>query len=469
MLTLHEEELLHPWTGDWTGMQERRVIRVLTTYSKTFYFVDKGTQRGATYDRLMDFERYLNLKLAKEKKLAQRHLKMRVIFIPVTRAELFKALQEGKGDIAAANLTITEARSKQVDFTLPLYKGVRELLLSGAHSPQVTKLEDLAGKTVFVRESSSYYDSLKALNERFIRQGLAPVILQAAPDALEDEDLIEMLNAGLIPLIVVDSHKAHFWQQIFPAVKVHDDIALRQNGEIAWAIRKESPELRALLNEFITLHGPSSAVSNIVANRYFKSTKYVKDANSTKSRETFLSMVDLFKQYGEKYDVDWLLMAAQGYQESQLNQKARSHVGAIGVMQIMPKTGKDLKVGDIRQLEPNIHAGIKYMRWMIDHYYQDEPMTRLDKALFSFASYNAGPARIARLRKLTAERGFNPNVWFGHVELIAAEKIGSETVSYVSNIYKYYIAYKLVMAGLAEKQQITQGFKYAPPNPQQQR
>ena len=124
-------------------------------------------------------------------------------------------------------------------------------------------------------------------------------------------------------------------------------------------------------------------------------------------------------------------------------------------MQIMPATGKDLNVGNIAEIEPNIHAGIKYMRWMIDHYYGDEPMTQLDKALFAFASYNAGAGRVAQLRKESVKRGLNPNIWFHNVEYVAADKIGAETVTYVSNIYKYYIAYKLLMEVQAEKDLVT--------------
>ena len=153
------------------------------------------------------------------------------------------------------------------------------------------------------------------------------------------------------------------------------------------------------------------------------------------------------------------MMAAQGYQESQLNQQAKSPVGAIGVMQVMPATGKEMKVGDITQTEPNINAGVKYMRWMIDNYYGDEPMTKLDKALFAFASYNAGAARIAGLRKEAAKRGLDPNVWFHNVEYVAAEKIGAETVTYVSNIFKYYVAYRLIMQEKAEKEAATKELK----------
>lgn len=452
VLEVNMDDLLQPWVGDLPGMLDRRVIRVLTTYSKTFFFINKGTQRGVTHDVFMAFERELNARLLKEDKLQQRHLKVRIIFVPVARDQLFTALNEGRGDIAAANLTITPDRQKLVDFTIPLYLNVKELLLSGPNSPKVETLEQLSGKTVFVRPSSSYYESLKALNARFAKASRPPVILEEAPESLEDEDLIEMLNAGLIPLIVVDRHKAEFWKQVFPKIQIHEDIVLRDDANIAWAVRKNSPELLALLNNFVKENGQGSKLGNILLFRYLKSAKYVKSAAAQKERRKLLNMVALFRKYGDRYDVDWLLMAAQGYQESRLNQSARSHVGAIGVMQVMPRTGKEMKVGDIRKLDPNIHAGVKYMRWMIDNYYGDEPMTQLDKALFAFASYNAGAARIARLRAETKTRGFDPDVWFGNVEYMAAEQIGAETVTYVSNIYKYYIAYRLIMDEVARKE-----------------
>ncbi len=452
-LEVNIESIMQPWKGDLPGMLDRRVIRVLTTYSKTFFFIDKGQQRGATHDIFAEFERSLNAQLAKEKKLKQRHLKVRIIFVPVTRDNLFTALNEGKGDIAAANLTITATRQQQVTFTDPIYSDIQELLISGPASPQVKNVDDLAGKTVFVRRSSSYYESLEALNARFAKASLPPIVIKPAPEALEDEDLLEMLNAGLIPLIVVDRHKALFWKQVFPKIQVHEDIVLRDNGNIAWAVRKDNPQLLAKLNGFIKDNRQGSTLGNTLLLRYLKSAKYVKNAAAEKERRKFLKMVEIFRKYGDRYDVDWLLMAAQG--ESRLNQSVRSHVGAIGVMQVMPSTGKELKVGDIKQLDPNIHAGVKYMRWMIDRYYGDEPMTQLDKALFSFASYNAGPARIARLRTETKKRGFDPNIWFGNVENLAAEKIGAETVTYVSNIYKYYIAYRLILDEMNRKRAAT--------------
>lgn len=457
-LSFASEDLAKPMLGDLDAMMERRTIRVLTTYNKTGYFIHKGVQRGVTYDAFMQVEKRLNEQLRKDKAI-KRHLKLNFVFIPVARENLLKALIDGKGDIAAANLTITDKRRQQgVEFSAPLIENVRELLISGPDSPKVESAADLGGKSIYVRPSSSYFESLMAYNQARKEAGEPLIDIQPASEVLEDEDLVEMVNAGLLPFIVMDEHKARFWQKIFPAIRIHEEPVFRDGGIIAWAVRKESTQLLAMLNEQIkALRG--KATGEAILARYLKQNKFIKSAAAEAERKKFLQVVELFREYGNKYDVDWLLIAAQGYQESALNHKARSHVGAIGIMQIMPATGKGLKVGDIRQLEPNIHGGVKYMRWMIDHYYADEPMTALDKALFSFASYNAGPARVARLRAEAKKRGLDPNVWFHNVEYVAAEKIGPETVTYVGNIYKYYIAYKLVMEQLQLKEQTTETLK----------
>ncbi|WP_429024941.1 transglycosylase SLT domain-containing protein [Aeromonas media] len=457
-LAFDSAELAKPMLGDFDAMLERRTIRVLTTYNKTGYFIHKGVQRGVTYDAFIQVEKRLNEQLRKDKAI-KRHLKVHIVFIPVAREALLASLIEGKGDIAAANLTITDKRKQQgVEFTDPLLENVRELLISGPHSPKVESAADLGGKTIFVRPSSSYFESLMAYNQARKEAGEPLIDIQPASEVLEDEDLVEMVNAGLLPFIVMDEHKARFWQKIFPKITIHEIPVFREGGVIAWAVRKESPKLLAMLNQQIKAIRGKATGEEILA-RYLKQNKFVKSAAAAAERKKFLQVVELFREYGDRYDVDWLLMAAQGYQESALNQKARSHVGAIGIMQIMPATGKGLKVGDIRQLEPNIHGGAKYMRWMIDHYYADEPMTALDKALFSFASYNAGPARVARLRAETKKRGMDPNVWFHNVEYVAAEKIGPETVTYVGNIYKYYIAYKLVMEQMQLRQKASEALQ----------
>jgi membrane-bound lytic murein transglycosylase MltF len=241
---------------------------------------------------------------------------------------------------------------------------------------------------------------------------------------------------------------------VWPRLKLYPTVTLRTGGQIAWAIRKDSPELKAALNAFLGTNGLDSLNARLLFRRYLRSTQYVKGASADLARKRFLALVALFRKYGEKFNMDWMLMAAQGYQESRLDHSARSHVGAIGVMQVMPATGQELKVGDIRQLEPNIHAGVKYIRSLVDRYYAKEPMDDLNKVLFAFAAYNAGPGRVRQLRRLAADRGLDENVWFNNVERVAAERIGRETVTYVSNIYKYYVSYLLIQGEYLQRRAI---------------
>jgi membrane-bound lytic murein transglycosylase MltF len=187
--------------------------------------------------------------------------------------------------------------------------------------------------------------------------------------------------------------------------------------------------------------------------------KFAKSATAKDDVAKLQQTVDFLRKYGAQYKLDYLLMAAQGYQESGLDQNKKSAVGAVGVMQVMPATGAELKVGDITKMDANIHAGVKYMRFMMDQYYKDEPMDRLNKGLMTFASYNAGPNRVRQLRNEARKRGLDPNVWFGNVEQIASERIGRETVTYVSNIYKYYVAYQLVTEERARREAAKSGMK----------
>ena len=219
---------------------------------------------------------------------------------------------------------------------------------------------------------------------------------------------------------------------------------MKTDGQTAMMVRKNNPKLLAELNAFLGRYPEGSAQRNVLTQKYLKSVKYAKGATKKEDMARFNQTIAYLKKYSAQYDLDFLLMAAQGYQESGLDQNRRSPVGAIGVMQVMPATGKDMKVGDITKMDANIHAGVKYVRFMMDNFYADEPMERLDKGLFTFASYNAGPGRIRQLRERARKRGLDPNKWFNNVELVAAEAIGRETVQYVSNIYKYYLAYRLV-------------------------
>jgi membrane-bound lytic murein transglycosylase MltF len=444
------EHAQRTWMGDLDGMIERRQIRLLVVPSRTFYFVDRGTQRGIDYDLGQEIQKEI------QQKTGRKLLAVEVIYVPVRRDEILPALIQGKGDVAAANLTITPERQQWVDFSAPLVRDASEIVVTGPSSPEIRSVDDLAGQEIFVRLSSSYFQSLWHLNQDFGRRGLPPVRVKAAPEELEDEDLLEMVGAGLVGIAVVDDHKAEFWAQVLPKLVLHPDVKLRSGVEIALAFRKQSPQLQAFLDDFSRRHGKGTLFGNQKFKQYLQSTQYVKDATSQEEYAKLLRMIQVFQKYGAQYDFDWLMLAAQGYQESRLDQKVKSRVGAVGVMQVMPSTGKEMGVGDIQQTEENIHAGTKYLRGVLDRYFADAEIDGLNRQLFAFASYNAGPAKIAKLRKEAQKRGLDPNVWFNNVERVAAERVGQEPVRYVANIYKYYVAYRLIVDAQAERSRARQ-------------
>jgi membrane-bound lytic murein transglycosylase MltF len=436
-----------PWSGDFDGMLKRGFIRALVASSKTQYYVINGVQHGSSYEYLKAFEDWMNHKYPPKAK----NIRFHVVFVPVSRDQLLPRLAAGKGDLAAGTLTITPERQKLVDFSDPLVTGVKEIAVTGPHSPELHSADDLSGQEVFVRKSSSYWEHLEALNAKFQSNGKGPVKLRAAPEDLEDEDLLEMLNAGLVSIVVTNAYLPKLWAPFYTNIKPNLDVVLDSSGQIGWAMRKNSPKLMAVVNEFVKTHKQGTLFGNGVIARYAQSPKMLKNAVAPAELKKFQETAVFFQKYATQYNVDYLLMMAQGFQESTLNQEAKSAVGAIGVMQLMPPTGEQMKVGDIHQEEANIHAGVKYIRFMVDKYFANEPMDDTNKILFAFAAYNCGPGRVHSLREEAAKKGLNPNVWFDNVELIAAERIGMETVTYVANIYKYYVAYKLVAEREAER------------------
>jgi membrane-bound lytic murein transglycosylase MltF len=408
-------------------------------HNKLMFFFDKARIRGVSYDAFREFEAYIN------KKLKTGTRKVRMVYLPVPRDKLLLWLAEGRGDIAAANLTITDERRKSVDFSRPGFKNVSEILVSGPGAPEVKNLDELSGKEIHVRPSSSYYEHLLRLNKTFKKEGKPPVKIIAASEYMEDSDLLEMVNAGLISMIVVDDHKAKFWAQIFDKIKLHPDIAINSGGNIGWAIRKGSPKLKKIVDEFVRKHQKGTLLGNILFKRYLEDNQWARNALSPEEQEKFQALADLFEKYSNQYDFDFLMIAALAYQESRLDHSSKSHVGAIGIMQVLPSTAadKNVDISDIEELENNIHAGIKYLRFLRDRYFSDPAIDALNQNLLAFAAYNAGPAKIRRMRTETRKAGLDPNVWFGNVDIVVAKKIGRETVQYVSNIYKYYVAYRL--------------------------
>jgi membrane-bound lytic murein transglycosylase MltF len=426
-------------TGDFDMVLKYRVIRIGVPYSKTLFYTIKGVPSGIAYELGKEFERYLNKKYPQQNK----NVKLHVVFLVTPRDKAASNLSNGKVDILMGGIAITPERQKLVDFSDPLYDDVKEILVTAPNSPQIASLDDLSGKEVFVRKVSPYWEHLERLNEQFQKDKKSPVKLTAVPDDLGDEDILEMVNAGLLPLTVVNDWTAKLWSKLLPKMQVQPDISIGSDITFGWAVRKGSPKLLDEINEFIKTHRQGTSFGNQLITKYTGST-YMLKAVSADSMKRFEQTAQYFRKFSEQYGMDYLLMMAEGYQESALNQQAKNQTGAVGVMQVMPSTGKEMNVGDITQEEPNIHAGIKYFSSTMKRLYGNEPMDELNKVLFTFAAYNCGPARVKQLRGEAAQKGLDPNVWMNNVEFIAAARVGQETVNYVSNIYKYYVAYKLI-------------------------
>ena len=432
---------LQTFTGDFDGMVERRVIRVAVPYSRSLFYHDRGRERGLTADLVRKFEELLNKKHKKD--LDKRPIT--IVLIPTTRDQLIPSLLDGRADIAAGNITITHSRKEKVDFSEPVSKPFSEIIVTGPGGPALQTIDDLAGQEVFVRPSTSYYESLTALNAQFTAAGKTPMILSLLPDPIEDEDKMDMVNAGLLGITVVDEWLADLWSPILTDLVVHKDIVLRSGGQTGWAFRKDSPLLKAEIDDFVVNVVKKYGLVTGNLKSFAAKIRKAKNAKAEEEWAKFQAVVELFRKYAGQYRFDYLLLTAQGYQESQLDQSTKSPVGAIGIMQLMPATGKAMEVGDIRQTEANVHAGAKYMDHLIEVYFPDAELDEENRTLFAFAAYNAGPTRMSKLRKLASEQGYDPNKWFNNVERVVAQKVGQEPVTYVRNIYKYYVSYKLAL------------------------
>jgi membrane-bound lytic murein transglycosylase MltF len=435
-----QEQLTHEkWRLDLDGIVKRRILRVLVAPNKLGFYFDGSEIHGALYEFCQEFEHFLN------HKLHTGNLAIHLVYIPVGRDSLLPKLAEGYGDLVATIMVTSNQHHYAVDFTDPLYDDAKAVIVSGP-GERSSRLEDLSGRGVYYFRNTIPYDNLRRLSEDLQHDGKPPIYLTPAAPDLQAEDLLEMVNAGLVPMTVAEDKVAQYWARVLPSLKIHSDIVVAASP-MAWAVQQKTPQLKSVVDEFIRDHKIGTLYGNTVTAKYLTRIKWAKDAIAGENLAHFEGMVRLFRIYGDKYNFPYLLLAAQGYQESGLNPGLKSKAGAVGVMQIKPSTaaGDPIDITGIEKTDRNIEAGAKYLRYMVSHYYGHEPMDQITKGLFALASYNAGPDRIEKLRAMAAAEGYDPNRWFNNVEFIVAREIGAETSNYVSNIYKYYLAYKMTV------------------------
>jgi membrane-bound lytic murein transglycosylase MltF len=437
-----------PWKGDLDEMVKRRVVRVLVPFQRPEFFYMEGHPAGILQEAFQEVERVLN---AQYKTNAANRIIVGLLPTPID--QLRDRMTGGYGDIAAYSISITEQNRQLVDFTIPTLTGLKIIVVTGPGAPDLKSLDDLSGKEVWTVPQTRMRSDLEALNAKLQARGKAPVVIREADAVLDPADVMELVNAGTFPIALMQSQKAEFWQQIFSDVKPRMDLAVADDVELGWAIQKGTPKLKAFLDDFIKTHGVGTSFGNTVMRRYLKETKYVKNAREASEMQKFRATAPLFKKYAADYNFDYLLLVAQGYQESRLDQSVKSPVGAVGIMQVMPKTAasQPVNVPNIQNVDANIHAGVRMIHFLVNDYFNEPGLNQLNRTLFAIASYNAGPAKIARCRQLAKDMGYDPNKWFGNVEVATAKLVGRETTQYVANIYKYYVAYRMAAQIAADK------------------
>jgi membrane-bound lytic murein transglycosylase MltF len=426
------------WTGDWNAIRKHNILRMLVVYSKTSFFYDRGRPSGVNAEVARELELYIN------KRLKTRAKRLHVAVIPVTPGQLLPYLNSGMGDVIAASVFATPERAKLVDFTRPIITNARIIVVTNKDAPPVEGVADLSARKVVVNKFRLSYELLQEESQKLKEAGRPGIGVVESDPALLEEDLLQMTNAGLTPATACWDKKAEIWSGVLPNLRLNTGAVLKSGGDIAWAMRKNSPQLKGLLDEFLKTHREGTVFGRIMAQRYL-SAKAIKNSTSDQELRKFDTYVKYFQKYADQYDFDYLMIAAQGYQESMLRQDLVSPRGAVGIMQVMPKiaAARPISVPNVREPEQNIRAGTKMLAHIADMYFNDPGVDRTNKTLFTFAAYNAGASRIVRLRGKAQKQGLDPNKWFGNVELVASKEVGRETVQYVSNIYKYYVAYKM--------------------------
>jgi membrane-bound lytic murein transglycosylase MltF len=425
-----------------------RFLTVLIPYDRTRFFIRNGQPMGFEFELVRAFEQHLNEQRRWGDPLIQ------AIYVPTQFSQLVPLLADGIGDIAAGGLTITPEREALVGFSRPYIEDVAELLVAHVRALPLERLDDLAGRRVVVLRGSSYVGSLEALNIAFAARGLEPVeIVEAAPE-LVTEDLLEMTHAGIIDYTVADRHIAELWAGVLPGIRVDHDLAVAEGGAIGWAFRNGAPELEDEINAFLETVRRGTLIGNVIFNRDYDGHRFIENPLAQRGVEDLIRYRELFERHASAHGLDWRLVAAVAYQESRLDPDARSPRGAVGMMQLLPSTAAYVGIDDPLPVDANIEAGVRYLAYLRDRVLGgDAGLDDQVRQHFMLAAYNAGPGRLRELRAMTRDQfGLDPDRWFFNVERAAQARVGSETVRYVTDVNKYWLAYQLGDALLAERE-----------------
>ena len=412
----------------------RNEIRIAVPYDPTIYVDAKGKPTGISVQVAKNFGMWLSENYKR---------KISVTLVPTLPGKLIDSLDTGAADIAFGYLGQYHDR-----LNFPVYLSTshaehqKQVLVSAHNSPLINSADDLSGKLVCLgRQVRS--NALMKLNEKLAQEGRAPVILYKDQVGLDDEAMLQMVNDGLIPYAMGTEFRVDLWKPYLTNVKVYQDIRYDIGGNIGWAIRSKDKWLQEDIGSFSSSELNTEALLMFDQDAFKNQKSGLKDPKGKEEWARFVSMRPIFEKYGNQYHLNPLLLASFGFQETMLNQALISPGGAIGVMQLNAATGDAMNVGNIHEVDSNIHAGAKYLNDLVSDNFKEDGLDNSNRTLFAIASYNLGPKNIEKARNEAARRGFDPNKWFLNVEMTTAALFGMMTMNYVRNVYKYFVVYQL--------------------------
>lgn len=417
---------------DLAEIRRSGVLRVLVNQSRNSSGEIKGEAIGVEYLRLRAFEQYLN-RNAKGPAVV---LKL----VPKAKDQLLGALQRGEGDLVAPGELMSATATSRIRGSGPVVDQVPMILVSRTGGPRYRSYEQLSGRSLALAAGSAAGPALEQVNQALIRAGRAPIAIEWVDPTLAVEDVLEMVQAGIYTATVVEQPIAERWGKVLPKLRLERGLVLGKPAEMRWYVRNEAGMLHATVERFLREYrAPDDQDAAFV--RVYRRLYRVQYPLDRLGRKRLEKVRPTLQKFALQQDIDWLNLAALAFKESTLNPTARGAAGAVGLMQVTPKTARSMGVSDIAKLDNNVLASARYLTNLRRSFFASPRLNERERMAFILAAYNLGPQRVQSMRAEARRRGLNPDQWFFQVERVAMATVGMGVVSYVSAVNKYFLAY----------------------------
>lgn len=418
---------------DLAAIRSSKVLRVLVNQSRNSSGDVKGQEIGIEYQRLQAFEQYLNGH-------SRNGQKVKFKIIPKAKNQLLAALQRGDGDLVAPGELLDTGSAKGINASEPIIPDV-PLVLVGVRGGRTFKnVEQLSGRTLSLPAGSMADEALHQVNQQLALRKLAPIKIEWVDPSLAVEDVLEMVQAGIYPLTLVEQPIAERWARVMPRLRVDRNLTLRTHDNISWFVRQDATMLKASINDFLKTYKPS-ANQDLAFEKAYKNMYRVNNPLVRTNLQRLEKLRPMLQRHADAQDMDWLDLAALAFKESKLDPAAKGSGGATGLLQITPSAAKRVGVSDIQNADRNVQAGARYMALIRSKYFASPRVNERERMAFVLAAYNLGPERVQSMRDEARRRGLNPNQWFFQTERIAMEQGSAGVVSFVNSVNKYYLAF----------------------------